>query len=82
MINLFLAVYYILIYVVSAFFFKKVAFWRPIFGIKLGKKFGRKKMRGGVVWGGEGRRINKTGYNVLAVLNMLNVSLHCFDKQN
>ena len=39
-------------------------------------------MRGGVVWGGEGRRINKTGYNVLPVLNMLNVSLHCFDKQN
>ena len=36
------------------FFFQKVAFWRPIFGKKLGKKFGRKKMRGGVVWGGEG----------------------------
>ena len=44
-----------LIYMVSAFFFfKKVAFWRPIFGKKLGEKFGRKKMRGGVVWGGEG----------------------------
>ena len=83
MINLFLAVYYMLIYVVLAFFFfKKVAFWRPIFGKKLGEKFGRKKMRVGVVWGGEGRRINKTGYNVLPVLNMLNVSLHCFDKQN
>ena len=35
-------------------FFQKVAFWRPIFGKKLGKKFGRKKMRGGDVWGGEG----------------------------
>ena len=53
----------------SLFFFKKVAFWRPIFG----KKFGRKNMGGGVVWGGKGRRINKTGYNVLPVLNMLNV---------
>ena len=71
-----------LIYVVSAFFFERVAFWRPIFGIKLGEEFGRKKMRCGVVWGGEGRRINKTGCNVLTVLNMLNVSLHCFDKQN
>ena len=54
--NYFLAVYYMLIYVVSSFFFffQKVAFWRPIFGKKLGKKFGRKKMRGGVVCGGEG----------------------------
>ena len=44
-----------LIYVVSALFFlKKVAFWPLIFGKKLGEKFGRKKMRGGVVWGGGG----------------------------
>ena len=69
-----------LIYVVSAFFFfKKVAFWRPVFGKKLGKKSIGKKMRGGVVWGGEGRRINKSGYNVLPFLN---VSLHRFDEQN
>ena len=68
-----------LIYVVSSFFFQKVAFWRPIFGKKLGKKFGLKKMRCGVVWGGEGRWINETGYNVLPFLN---VSLHCFDEQN
>ena len=38
---------------------------------KIRKKFG--------VWGGEGRGIDKTGYNVLPFLNMLNVSLHCFD---
>ena len=36
-------------------------------------------MRCGVVWGGEGRWINETGYNVLPFLN---VSLHCFDEQN
>ena len=47
--NYFLAVYYMLIYVVSSFFL----FSQKV-GKKLGKKFGRKKMRGGVVWGGEG----------------------------
>ena len=78
--NYFLAVYYMLIYVVSSFFFfQKVAFWRPIFGKKLGKKFGRKKNEGWGCVGWGGRRINKTGYNVLPFLN---VSLHCFDEQN
>ena len=60
--NYFLAVYYMLIYVVSSFFlfFQKV-------GKKLGKKFGRKKMRGGVVWGGErGRSIKQDTMSYLS----------------
>ena len=67
-----------LIYVVSSFFFRKL-----LFGDQYLEKI-REKIRseknevwGCVGWGG--RRINKTGYNVLPFLN---VSLHCFDEQN
>ena len=60
-------------------FFSESCFLASNIWKKLGKKFGLKKMRCGVVWGGEGRWINETGNNVLPFLN---VSLHCFDEQN
>ena len=51
-------------------FFQKVAFWRPILGKRLGKKFGLKKMRCGVVWGGEGRWINELLYKTSLLFHL------------
>ena len=68
------------IYVISAFFiFRKLLFGDQYMRKKIRKKFGQRKRWSGVVWGGEGSWIDETGYNVLPFLNMLNVSLHCFD---
>ena len=79
--NYFLAVYYMLIYVVSSFFFffSESCFLATNIWKKIREKIRSEKNEGwGCVWWG-GRRINKTGYNVLPFLN---VSLHCFDEQN
>ena len=65
------------------FFFKESCYLATNIWKKIRGKIRSEKNEGWgcVGWGG-GRGINKTGYNVLPVLNMLNVSLHCFGKQN
>ena len=53
--NYFLAVYYMLIYVVSSFiFFSESCFLVTNIWKKIREKIRSEKMRGGVVWGGEG----------------------------
>ena len=78
--NYFLAVYYMLIYVVSSFiFFSESCFLVTNIWKKIREKIRSEKIEGWGCVGWGGRRINKTGYNVLPFLN---VSLHCFDEQN